>query len=545
MLILLTYPWEAVTSNESVHENIDSDTQRWCSHVLSTQNTEVINIATGATFPSQTINGLKKIFELHGPAVKGELSQKLTLGSEDEAPLSLEYDHNSDHGSRHANLEQFEPFFDQMMDSMLYVIREGLQIEKFKQANHLWADLFHILNQNDLDDPAKYALVVDLSRPKSLMEPLQRITDRPKRVLRRIHDQERVQKVREIDTKCMTDLAKRPGSVLAEKAGPKQRILAIRRTESIDILENRVARHCAELASRAAKRYLNKHVDVDPTKSERVRSVLKLQRRAKSIPRKESFLGVRRLLEPCRQPNYTLMQNADYFRVWQAYVELVRNEDLRNQLWMWNRRLWVDFTTIYLASAMQSLVDQLGAENIQMVGHKSVLTDRKHHSGEWLLKDSLPGPFIVEPDSKTPLSLYLFDGSHETLVSIDPDLGELSQLNADFLIVASRAGEQKVLPVYSILPSHHYDDRSHSMYLEKLMPSLMKNIRGFNEGDHLSKCVGGWVLLGNWSGREIIPSAKNMNMNMEYWMTSISPDTRKWNQESHHWEKPLLSICGI
>ena len=131
------------------------------------------------------------------------------------------------------------------------------------------------------------------------------------------------------------------------------------------------------------------------------------------------------------------------------------------------------------------------------------------------------------------------------MVSIDPDLGELSQLNADFLIVASRAGEQKVLPVYSILPSHHYDDRSHSMYLEKLMPSLMKNIRGFNEGDHLSKCVGGWVLLGNWSGREIIPSAKNMNMNMEYWMTSISPDTRKWNQESHHWEKPLLSICGI
>ena len=54
---------------------------------------------------------------------------------------------------------------------------------------------------------------------------------------------ERLNKVREVDVKCIIDLSRRPGSVVVEKAGKTQSIMAVKRTGDINILENRVTKH--------------------------------------------------------------------------------------------------------------------------------------------------------------------------------------------------------------------------------------------------------------------------------------------------------------
>ena len=92
------------------------------------------------------------------------------------------------------------------------------------------------------NDPARQAAIVDMADKLPLH--LEKITKQPRRTLKRIRDQERIQRVREMDKACLINLARRPGVAIAEKAGPRQRILAVRREETNNTLENRVVRHC-------------------------------------------------------------------------------------------------------------------------------------------------------------------------------------------------------------------------------------------------------------------------------------------------------------
>jgi len=542
-LIPIAYPWDALKVLKGDYKS-SPHTCGWYSHIVTT-STSLINAVTGAKFPQRSIGTGYSVYEIHGPAIRGELAQAVTLSDGNSSQITLSIQQGEDIGSNVSLISHFEPFFDQIMDAMLLLVREGLKNDQYKLATHYWPELIEILADNNQDDPAKYALVVDLARPKFLIESLKRISDHPKRVLRRIHDQERVQKVREIDTKCLTDLAKRPGAVLAEKAGPKQRILAIRRTESIDTLENRVTRHCCELITRVAQRYLNEHVNISLHESKRLTSVQKLQRNSIQIPHKDSFRRVRRLLEPCRQPNYTLLQNADYFRVWNAYVELVRNEDLRNNLWKWNRRLWADYMKLYLSTITYAFMQTLGEDTMRLMGNKTVLAERRHSSGIWLLEDSLPGPFIVEPDSKQPLSLYLLEGTSQALGALSNDTEPLYQLNADYIIISSCAGKIKALPIYTLMPSHHLDETAHSVYVEGMLPSLMSSIREFKSRELAVDCVGGWILLGNWLAAEHLPEAQNLKDDQKCWITSVSADARKFTGVDTNWEEPLLTMCGV
>ncbi len=541
---LLTYPWEAISAIDSAAgAQASSSPQSWGAFVLTDSDVRLENEVTGGTFPSSQISDRVQIYEIHGPALKGELSKAVTLSTA-EGSLKLKY-YSEKNSVAQRNIKNYEPFFDHILDSILLILRDGLKNEVFKQQNHYWGMLLGTLLGKDQDDPAKYSLVVDLARPKTLLEPLHRITDRPKRVLRRIHDQERVQKVREIDTKCVVDLARRPGAAIAEKAGPKQRILAIRRTESIDILENRVAQHACILADRASRRYLAEHQKLSASESKRVGDVERLQRSVLRLPKKQSFEGVTSLIVPCRQPNYTLLQNTDYYRVWQAYVELVKNEDLRNQMWLWNRRLWRDYMTLFLSHAIQILADVLGPETLVKLHEKTILGNRKHHCGQWLLNDVFPGPFVVEPQSDSPGTLYLLDGSRETLINADPQLEVCATLNADFCLVLSREDKVSVLPVYCVMPSPHFDSDQHEEFVDQLLPSMLKELKHFSATSSPVQCIGGWVLLGNWGQSTLPPLVKNLQEGLTCWLSEISCDSSEWSESQGSWENPLLGILGI
>lgn len=541
---LLTYPWEAISAKDSALDTQEnSSPQPWGAFVLTDSGAKLENEVTGTTFPSAQISDRAQVYEIHGPALKGELSKAITL-STSEGSLKLEYIHENI-SSTPVNIKNYEPFFDHILDSVLLILREGLKNEVFKQKNHYWQMLLDKLPGSDEGDPAKYSLVVDLARPKTFLEPLHRITDRPKRVLRRIHEQERVQKVREIDTKCVVDLAKRPGAAIAEKAGPKQRILAIRRTESIDILENRVAQHACILAGRASRRYLAENKKWNADDSKRVGEVERLQRSVLRLPKKQSFDGVTSLVEPCRQPNYTLLQNTDYYRVWQAYVELVKNEDLRNQMWLWNRRLWRDYMTLFLSHAIHLLTDVLGPDTLVKLHEKTILGNRKHHFGEWFLDDILPGPFVMDPGSESPGSLYLLDGSRETLINADPQLEVCATLNADFCLIMSREDKVSVLPVYCVMPSPHLNSNQYEEFADQLLPSLLKELKQFSANSSSLQCIGGWILLGNWGQNTLPPVVNNLSKGLTCWLSEISSDSSEWNESQGSWENPLLGILGI
>ena len=541
----LNYPWEVNTSDKIAEPGNFSSAIAWSSQICIDLEAKAVNAATGKAFPEHQVGINEKIVEFPGPSLKGDMSKSLTVEFENSELVTLSFMNDEGQNNNLQMIDLFEAFFDSVMNGLLFFVRDCLHVEKFKVENTYWVEVLANFDQKDDDDPAKYSLIVDLARPNELFAPLKRITDRPKRVLRRIHDQERIQKVQEVDTRCLIDLARRPGTLLVEKAGPKQRILAIKRQESIDILENKVAKHCCVLASLASKRYLREHEEKKYEVSLRKKSVSKLLRSSHQLPLKNSFHGVSNLIEPCRQPNYTLMQNADYYKIWKAYVKLVRNEDLRQELWKWNRRMWSEYLRIYLTQLMSGYQQLLTESHIQPIGDKTVQGRRRHASAKWLLSDTLPGPYIIDKNSNQPATLYLICGDWKTLEALSPALISLAGLNADFFFISSKGGQLSVLPIYSIMPSNHLDQKKYPAFMEGILPSLMKSIRVYKSDITDINILGAWVLLGNWANYVIDERPRNIHEKLTIWISSINQDYSAWKTSSEDAYEPLKTICGV
>jgi len=541
----LSYPWEAVIAVREEHALPESsiDCRDWCSHIIVDRNSVITNSTTGSKFPSTRLNEEYNIIELPRPSLKGDSSREIILDIDNKQKITYSFYANGSISVTKEMISQFELLFDRTMDAILFFIRECLKVERIRTGTIYWDNILKEIHKNKVDDPAKYSLVVDLARVTELVEPMDRITSRPKRVLKRVHDLERIQKVQEIDTKCLIDLARRPGTVLAEKAGSRQRILAIKRTESIDVMENRVTKHCCSLAVTATKRYLRDHESIDVQNSPRKESVEKLQRASLKLPTKSTFDNVTSLVEPCRQPNYTLMQNPDYNKVWRAYTQLVRNEDLRLELWKWNRRMWVDFTGLFLANLILSY-QRKSLAKIQRIGDKIVFGKRKQDSGKWFEHDTLPGPFIINGQSDLPSTLYCIEGNESALSSLFDEHCELTTLNADYLLILLTKTSKAVFPIYSILPPQHLNKIDCKQYVNNILPSLIKNVRCF-DGENEWICKQGWVLLGNWPEVKYVDKVSNLGKGITCWTSSIEADYHSWEDSFNDYTSKLKAFIGV
>ncbi len=108
-------------------------------------------------------------------------------------------------------------------------------------------------------DRPPYSLVVRLS--KDLPELLRQVTASPKRVLRREREREPLHRIREFDSTCMRWVCRQPGVTLAEKAGHQRSLLAVRRFESINTLENRVVLTLVRRSVGLCRDYLRQHAE--------------------------------------------------------------------------------------------------------------------------------------------------------------------------------------------------------------------------------------------------------------------------------------------
>ena len=96
---------------------------------------------------------------------------------------------------------------------------------------------------NEMKGEAPWVMEDNLLRAIDLChEPLETILAKPRSQLRRMHALRPVSRVREMDTRCMIWLARRPGRTAREKTVMNRRILGVQRERSSNTLENQVAR---------------------------------------------------------------------------------------------------------------------------------------------------------------------------------------------------------------------------------------------------------------------------------------------------------------
>lgn len=160
-----------------------------------------------------------------------------------------------------------------------------------------------------------------------------------RKVLTRVRQKVAIGRVQQVDAHCLRWLTRQPGRSAAEKGGAKQEILGIVRVENYNTLENRVFKdflsRCLALSTMYLRRYnmypYRDHVNIKAVSRFKNLCIASLE-----LPELESVADLREF----PQPNYVLQQDRLYAKVWNAYSDIMRQEDVAEKLW--DRRAEVD-----------------------------------------------------------------------------------------------------------------------------------------------------------------------------------------------------------
>ena len=232
------------------------------------------------------------------------------------------------------------------------------------------------------------ALIVKLAR--ELPDVLSSVCRRPRHVLRRERQPQSLGRVREVDSGCLRWLARQPGASVAEKAGARQRVLAIVRVESIDTLENRLVRDLLNRALHACRRYRLEHRSV--ASHARVRDVQAFQQLVQRLLKESSIASASELVAS-PQPNYVLQFDSRYRILWDAWQQLVRQQQLEDNVWRWRNRLFAEHVQLAVMSALH------GLSNKSATHGGDVFLQREQNAGQFIDPRTACGPVVLEHTS--------------------------------------------------------------------------------------------------------------------------------------------------
>lgn len=519
MPLFLIYPWELRRALDHIgsQEDVLAVDQNYVEglSVLVEDGDQAWQAVSGTELSYsdfQYKNTVYRIFEMPGPSLEGDsaISEKISLKKstgEMGENIVLHYKKLPD---------QREFIFDAIFNLVYSIRKDILGVDRARPIVRYWSDVLDELSSYMGEDPARQSLIVELA--DDLPPYMERITKNPKRSLKRIRDMERIQRIREIDKACLIDMARRPGMAIAEKAGPKQRLLAVRRFETSDTLENRVALHCCKLLKKAADRYMTIHSDINIEQSKRKGSVERLRRKAIQWQTCEGFSGVGQSVTPCKSPNYALLQNPHYSRIWNAYTRLVKNEEIRASVWRWQQQLWVNMTSFGFSELFGQWIEDLNCPVKITVAEARVASGlRSFDHGHFMSGDTMPGPYILGDSVAEAGTMHLVD--RDGLTSLYSHNDQILLMNADFILIWETPQCRKVVPVYCRMESSS---------------SIEQNIEveGKAASDHLSD------FGSNFFGVILIrPSLKNSKIRYKkydqsatyFWDISLSVNPTNWN----------------
>ena len=253
-----------------------------------------------------------------------------------------------------------------------------------------WARLEHAWSQPGLESPDP-PLELIVRQAESMRALIAELASHPRRILRRTREQMPLGRVQQLDTTCIRWLSRQPGRDVYERAGPRQRILAVARYETLDTLENRVLRAFAELSRNVARDYCRRYDAL--RHSVRWRLVDRYAAECRRISRELREVGIG-LPEPPVVPNFVLLQEPRYRRVWIAWRELLRRLDEQDEAWRWQHRLWADFCRLVVHVCLRHAAD------VETIAEAPLRIAHEQMRGRWSLVDGQTGVFLATKDGR-------------------------------------------------------------------------------------------------------------------------------------------------
>jgi hypothetical protein len=447
------------------------------------------------------------LVELPGPAVRGPETEALRIGTRGD--LSVRFVTEALPKWRHGPetiLNFGQTKYDGFIDDALTRMQEArdffVEIAGRNPSGHVYWTHFldEFIEYRDEDEAAR-GLIVKIA--EKMPSYLRDIAFGPKRILRRLREESRLDRIQELDVHCLLDFAQRPGRTAVEKAGQKQRLLAVKRQETLDTLENRVAldfcRRCV-LAIRSFQDQ-NEHVlpydeDDQPKGSKRLAQVMKYGKYCHAYLQDPVWAEVSTLLEPCRTPNYALAQNPLYVEVWREYLKLLRYANLRETVWRWPRKTWSDVARMIAFEGTRSALD--GMESVKL-SDPPVRIASTIEKGCWYRQAECGCGWLIRNDGVDVGCLYFLD---RVEISSFSQCDELAMANADFYLAWLPRDSRAVfyLPIWAVVGDIRWKDpeyaaRTREAWIDDLSRSL-EVLRNMMPAP--SRLSGGLAIRADW-----------------------------------------------
>jgi len=232
-------------------------------------------------------------------------------------------------------------YLDEFLLSIIDLIKMAND-PQYQDQQIVWDRLFTAWTDQTAESTVPpMALIV--RHAQKMQKVTQNLFEKPRHILRRLRELIPVDRVQQLDISCVRWLSRQPGTDVYERAGPRQRILAVQRHQSVDTLENRVFVDFAKRTKLSASKYSKRYEKLK--KSERWILVDFYGRRSHRMGHELRAAGVSTIQHPV-VPNFVLLQDIRYRRLWKAYLELLRQSDDEDECWRWQHRLWLDYALL-------------------------------------------------------------------------------------------------------------------------------------------------------------------------------------------------------
>lgn len=203
---------------------------------------------------------------------------------------------------------------------------------------------------------AGMALIVRLAG--SLSSSLVQVCGSPRMGLRRERRLKPLAQVQDVDSACLRWLVRQPGESVAEKAGERQRAMAVVRVGDVDTQENRLVRDLLRRLDEECRKYSRDFGEF--SRSERLRSVQRFHAKVRRL-RIDSPVSSAGLLVGGPVPNYVLIYDRLYRELWEAYMQLYRQQTLQEKVWAWQLRTFVEASLLLVMHGMSAICSDYGA----------------------------------------------------------------------------------------------------------------------------------------------------------------------------------------
>ena len=302
-------------------------------------------------------------------------------------------------------------------------------------------------------DEPPMSLIVDIAdRHRSHLEMVCRD---PRVQLRRRRELQLVDRVRQLDAASLRWLARQPGQTIAERAGPRERILSVRRYRSCDTLENRVLVDTLRRSISAAQMY--KRMYGNRKNSDRLRRVADLERSFCESLRDE-WVGEVRTLDAMPVPNYVLLSDRRYAPIWKLWQRLVKQEQLFQSLEAWLPRVVAELTWIGVLESIR--VDG----KLDVVGGclPKLFFRPEFEAGEFLFASQPISPLVNRGESSKGRVDFVRGDQLRMLApqrEMHRHLHSLSDIRPDFAFVRrSQDDKQSAVAVWTLATWNESDD---------------------------------------------------------------------------------------